>query len=259
METNGDSKSMKNCYIWLMVIGPTVILFLYIVVTLVVKEDKHKLNVVKDIEPVWQLDAERHQVLDDLKTIPTAQRGAYLQQRWPQLDNDLVVFLKDRGTIPSNAEVEEITYAYGSAVKVKAEDLKRFIHDGEIRNELIASVKVKGIKKPVLVAVRCLNGLFELEGDFFQEVASRNFISQFTIRRGEGLCHHVSYPVAIRLAERFKLPIYKSGRNIPEQKISVEEALVLENQTDQIQVMVRVYPQDHFDLNNMTYNGHSVN
>ena len=77
----------------------------------------------------------------------------------------------------------------------------------------------------------------------------------FTIGPREGLIHHVDFPTAIDLADRFGLGLYRGRLMSTAQLITPAQARRLQNRTDWEQVTVRVYSGDRFDLNHMTYNG----
>lgn len=98
--------------------------------------------------------------------------------------------------------------------------------------------------------MQCLNGTFatpdQLRG--LQAVGSHTPQEQFVIGPREGLIHHVDFPTAISLAERFDLPLYR-GRYIGEAfRISPQAARALEGTTDRLQVTVYVVEGDRFDL-----------
>lgn len=74
----------------------------------------------------------------------------------------------------------------------------------------------------------------------------------FTIKSGQCLVNYVPFETAIFLAEKFKLPIYK-GKGSKKHKITPAEAK--KTNTAHYQILVKVFPRDHFDLEAMTYNG----
>jgi len=211
-------------------------------------------DVVRDVTPVWQLSADREEILTNLRNMPENERGTYLARTWPQLSNNIVVWLRHRSVLEKNDQVTSVKYSFGSASSAKAEDFNGTIHEGSFTGELVAYVFIKGKSEPIMVAVQCLNGMFNVIGDF-KEVYTEPYTGTFTIRPGEGLCNYVDYQTAIHIAEIFNLPIFMGKRDKPDMRITPEQAYELEDETDRIQVTVKVYTTDVFDLNAMTYNG----
>lgn len=192
--------------------------------------------------------------LEKMAQIPESERGAYLERAWPNLPRSVTYFLRQHGKIAPNQTVGRIEFKYGSLKNVKAEsrDGDRY---GYFRDQLVAVVYLEGVRDPLKVIVQCLNGTFALEDDLksLQAVGSHTPIEQFRIARGEGLIHHVDFPTAIALAERHNLPLYRGKKMEEAKKITPAQARELETETDRLQVTVRVFEGDRFDLARGTF------
>lgn len=216
-----------------------------------------KIDVVNGVDPVGrQLYDGVHIWVKDMAKMPAAERQAYLRQAAPHLEQSVPYFLRQAGKMSVADRVERVQFLYGSLDDVKAGDKQGNVHRGYAKDQLIARVFIEGKKEPVDVFVQCLNGVFSLTpGDYdrLQDLGAYNVAERFTIEAGEGLVHHVDYPVAMDIAERHGLKLYRGSRQTSSREITVAEARRLENRTDQIQVTVQVYAGDVFDLNTMTY------
>lgn len=212
---------------------------------------KEKTDVVTGIEPVRQAIGEHVATLDALRNVKPEDQAEFIKKNWPNLSRDLVASLSSRGIIKPGDKVTSINYTYGSAESVKGEDKKGKLHQGIFKDELIATIKTEKLNKPIILAVRCSNGLFDLKGKF-ANIFSETPETIFTITKGEGLCNHVSYDVAIDLAEKHHLALYR-GKGRKERHINVAEARSLRDQTDYVNVTVGVYPGDQFNLIDGTY------
>jgi len=215
-----------------------------------------KTDVVGGRTPVSNSMADMQGTLDALAKLPAAQRAAYMQQHHPDLAQRVVYFLRQRGKIQSGAEVQGVDFFFGSLSKVKAEDGTGQIVQGYFKDQLVARVRVAGLKDPIAVIVRCLNGTFELPEDLARAgmapMGTQRLNERFTIGKGDNLVSHVGYRTAIDLAEKHNLQLVR-GKGAQRQKIGPAEARRLESETDRIQVSATVFEGDQFDLVAGTY------
>lgn len=215
-----------------------------------------KTDVVGGRTPVSNSMADTQGTLEALAKMPAAQRAGYLQQRHPDLAQRLVYFLRQRGKIQAGAEVSGVEFFFGSLNRVKAEDGTGQVVRGFFKNQLLARVRVAGLKDPIAVIVRCLNGTFELPEDLVRAgmtlVGTQRPDERFTIGKNDNLVNHVGYKTAIDLAERHRLAVVR-GKGKDREDIDTTTARSLENRTDWIQVAVMVYEGDRFDLLAGTY------
>jgi hypothetical protein len=210
-------------------------------------------DVVEGVAPMSHQLAGIAGTIDHLATLRTPQdRGRYLEANWPHLDEDIVVFLQDRGKIARGVNPTRVQFYYGSMKNVLAESADGN-RRGYFENQLVAIVTVPGQKEPIRVLVQCLNGTFALVEDLekLEMIGDHAPQLRFAIGRGEGLVHHLDYPAAIRVAERFHLPVYRGKQMVAKARISYGEARTLESRTDWTQVTVGgLKTGDRFDLVN---------
>lgn len=211
---------------------------------------REKIDVVNGVPPVSDALSSIAPTLDAMGEMPPDQRGAYLEQNWPHLDEGVVYFLRDKKKLARNDRVDRVEFLFGSLNKVTAESGDGRNRHGYFEDQLVALVYVRGQSKPIKVIVHCLNGIFSTEDDLkgLQAVGSHTPMERFTIGPREGLIHHVDFPVAIDLAERFRLPLYRGKDMNPRNRITPDQARALENTTDRLQVTVYVVQGDRFDL-----------
>lgn len=214
----------------------------------------------RGISSVASSSQEEVRVLNSLRNMSLEERAKAVKDGFPHFERRLATFLRDDryaqhvGTFDHISRVE---YVYGSADGAQGMDRQGRLHHGYISEELVARVYLDDRTEPVDVIVRCTNGIFALRGFEGESLYTAGApVTTFTIQRGEGLCHHVDYVTAIRIAEEFVLPIHR--KKLGKRRYSVitaDEAYSLERQTDRFQVRVMVRPGDHFDINAMTLNG----
>jgi len=215
------------------------------------KEKVAAVNLTEGISPVRAADSRQLLVLESLKGKTPQEIKSILDKEWPTIGADLASWLRSSGRIGVDEKISSLEFFYGSG-QGSGEDSKGNVHQGYFQDELIAKVIVEGHKEPLLVAVKCSNGLFMMTGELGL-IYEDNLA--FTIARGKGLVDYVSYETSINLARSFGLPIYK-GKGKNRKLIFSEEALRVD--TDWHQVTVLVFPGDEFDLRTMTYNGQEV-
>ncbi len=232
-------------------------LFLLLVLLLaMIASGCKKTDVVGGRSPVSNSMADVQATLDELAKMPAEQRAMYMQQRHPDLAQRIVYYLRQRGKIQAGAEVQGVDFFFGSLNRVKAEDGAGQIVQGYFKNQLVARVRVAGLKNPIAVIVRCLNGTFELPEDLARAgmtpMGTQRPEERFTIGKNDNLVNHVGYRTAIDLAERHRLAVVR-GKGKDRKNIDTMTARSLENRTDWIQVAVMVYEGDRFDLVAGTY------
>lgn len=209
-------------------------------------------DLARGITPVSTQFAGIRTTLEQLAALPPAQRQEVLRREYPHLETDLVYFLRRNNKLSANQRVESVEFLLGSASGIKAEDRHGVVHEGYIKDQLLAKVKVVGVNKPITVIVECLNGTFDLPGGL-QSLGRYTPEEQFVIGPREGLIHHVDFRTAIDLAERFNLPLYRTQNMDSRNRITPAIARSMESNTDRIQVTVQVYEGDRFDLVNMRF------
>lgn len=211
-------------------------------------------DLVKGVPPMSTSLAGIAPTLDEMARMSPERRGRYLEQNWPHLDEDVVYFLRQMGKLSPTTSVRRVEFRFGSLNDVVAESSEGQ-RRGYFEDQLVALVYTRGAREPIAVIVQCLNGTFALPKELrsLQAVGSHTPQEQFTIGPREGLIHHVDFPVAIDLAERFNLPLFR-GRTLNQRfQISPDQARRLESTTDRLQVTVYVVEGDRFDLINMTF------
>ncbi|MEO7597272.1 MAG: hypothetical protein ABIS26_02655 [Candidatus Paceibacterota bacterium] len=213
------------------------------------------MNVVTDAAPRWD-DAQHLHIkttLDSLKKMPANRHQAFLESEWPTLANDVVARLALKKRLPGG-RADSVVYRYGSGNGIRADDAKGQINEGYFEDELVAYVYA-GNTSPTRVIVRCLNGIYEIEGSDLN--LERSFAvtptTRFTVAKGKGLNAYVSFLTSVELARAFDLQVSRGKYNQPKTKISFDEARQLADSLRQVGVRVKVYPGDQFDLAAGTY------
>lgn len=212
-------------------------------------------DLVNGITPVSTDFAHMRVTVEELARMEPQVRLARLQHDWPNLQESLVYFLRERGRLRRDQNVRQVDFRFGSLEGVEAEDATGRRHRGYFENQLVARVHLTDVERPIDVLVNCLNGLFALPGelDRLQPLYTAAPQQRFRIARREGLIHHVDPSLAIALAERFHLPLYRGRRMRQAARITPAVARTLLPTTDRTQVTVQVYTGDQFDLVAMTY------
>ncbi len=212
------------------------------------------------VNGITSVDDRLHFRSADLAAMPAVQRAAAIQQSRPFLSQGVVHFLRDKNRLGQNTKIDSVQFLFGSSKEIYGEDKTGKRHRGYFKDQLVAKIYPQG-QAPQYVLVECLNGIYSLPEDFeknLQTLGSQRFQDEFTIRRGEGLIHHVDYATAIDLSRRFGLKLYDFplGTNKKMRKnreITADRAEGMENMTDWRQVTVKVFTGDKFNLRAMTY------
>ena len=192
--------------------------------------------------------------MEQLAQLPATERAARLNKDWPHLSEDVTYYAKVNGLIPRSATVNHVDFLFGSLKNVRAGDHNGVQHTGYANNQLVARIHLEG-QAPIDLFVLCFNGMVAAPKDMedLQLLGSAMPIEQFTIGRRQGLVPYVDYPVAISLAEKFHLPLYQGRQQTAGRLISPEQARQMEPNTARVQITVKVYPGDRFDLAAGTY------
>ncbi len=166
------------------------------------------------------------------------------------LTGRVVSYARELDIIKQNAKVDSVVFYYGSA-QAQAQDKTGKYFDGKITDQLVAFIFHDGIKNdPAGIIVLCTNGMLADLNDFTR-VTSGDI--EFTIEDRQGINTYVDYETAISLAEHFNLELYRGRSMIEKNKITPAVARSLQSSVDRVQVTVKVYAGDHFDLGSMTY------
>lgn len=216
-----------------------------------------RVDVVNGVRPASTALHGIHGYAEELARLPEAERAAYLQRERPRLEQGVVYYLRhDVRRLQPTQQVDHVEFFFGSLNHVTADDGEGIKHTGYFKDQLVARVYLAdGTGQPIDVLVKCLNCWFVLPGQVeqLQSLGAARVVEVFTIERGWGLTRYVDYPVAIDIAERFNLPLYRGKAHTEQHRISSEEARRLEYNTDRVQVTVHVIEGDKFDLINMTF------
>ena len=218
------------------------------------KKSVPAVDVVNGITPVSDSMSGIRVTMDQLAQMPVAERAARLNRDWPHLSEDVTYYARFHGLIPGNATVAHVDFLFGSLANVRAGDGSGVQHTGYANNQLVARIHLEG-QAPIDLFVLCFNGMVAAPKDMedLQLLSSSMPIEQFTIGQRQGLVTYVDYPVAISLAEKFHLPLYQGRRQIYRHLITPAQARQLEPDTARVQVTVKVYTGDRFDLAAGTY------
>lgn len=208
------------------------------------------LDVARGITPMVTPSPEVVSFIDEFRQTDPSQQAALLSKNsW--LNQRLIMYARENKYIPAGAVIDSVAYHYGSS-KAQAADKTGKIFKGHITDELVGFVYIKGAKNnPTGIIVYCTNGTFGPLSENLRRVGTLSGI--FTIKKGQGITPYVDYQTSIMLAEYFSLPLYRGKIQTEENRITPTVAKNMESNTDRVQVTVRVYEGDVFNLNNMTY------
>lgn len=205
---------------------------------------------------------EQRVAIDALRDMTPEQRANHIRRNFPDLQRKLAVFLRHpslASQVGSFQRVVRIEYAYVDEIPAaRATDGSGNIHDGYIKEDLVARVYLDDCNEPFDVLVRCTNGLFDIPGGLLEPIYTAEIPSLvFVIGKGQSLCTFVDYLTAVELADVFHLPIRRKALGNPVfEPITAAEARDLASETDRFKVQVLVHPGTRFDLEAMTMNGH---
>lgn len=210
------------------------------------------IDVVNGVEPVSdQHHVMAEQLIAELREVPEAERADYMSTRYPELGASIIAQLRERGQIPSGQTVDSIDYRFGSMDGVVAERGDGEPVEGWFEDQLLAVVHVTGQTEPVVVIVRCSNGLIDFPGDQLESMtrvggnAGQNI--WITVPPGGSLAQLVGYRTAIDMAERNGRALTRTQLGGRPERISYNEARALENATDRNFVFAPVYPGERLN------------
>jgi len=219
-------------------------------------------DVVNGLEPRGSLGVhERNKLtldsLDILEKVGASQEEmeALFKRHWPNIETSVASWLSWQNVLPEGASIDSMTFHYGDAYKVVANDAYDKETAGYFSDQLVAFVYVAGQKEPLKILLNCLNEYFLLDrgaNETLRRIGRGIPEMKFTIGRGQGLLHHVDWGTSLMLAEVFDLELYRGRAQINRNEIDVGRMQTLQDSTDVVQVTVRVYPGDEFDLTTMT-------
>lgn len=218
--------------------------------------DTKTVDVVNEVLPVSTSYIGIAPTLNELASLPPEERSARLAQSWPNLSTGILYYARIHGLIPKSARIDRIELRFGSLDHVRANDGAGAGHEGHFTNQLVARVYVTDKSAPVDLIILCLNGMSVVNAEDWNKLQTLSTpppIESFRIGKREGLIHHVDFPMAIDLAEKFGLPLYTSQVMDSKHRITPEQARRMEPLTARTQVSVRVYEGDKFDLVAGTY------
>lgn len=207
-----------------------------------------KIDVARGIAPMVTPSAQVVSFIDEFRQTEPSRQAVLLTSN-PWLNQRLIMYARENKYLTPGANIDSVVYHYGSS-KAQAADKTGKIFKGQITNELVGFIYVKGKKDPVGVIVYCTNGTFGALSDNLRRVGT--LPGSFTILKGQGINHHVDYQTAIMLAEHFNLPLYRGKNQTDANRITPTVAKNMESETDRTQVTVKVFPGDNFNLNTMT-------
>lgn len=226
------------------------VVLVIIIVLIIFSVMKNKKDVVGGIQPMEESGIGwRTEIIDSLRKLPQDQRSEFIQKNVPQLNSQLIRFLRNSRY---DCNVDSVTYLFGSGKAKGVQSGDGNTYDGYYDEQLYAVIKGETcFKDSLVVFVQCLNGTFSLKGKTVQNLGS--YKPRFTIEKGNGINAYVDYQTSIFLAEHFKLPVYIGRDPRFRKRISYQMAKDLEVHLDRKQVTVLVYPGDEFDLGTMSY------
>lgn len=234
-------------------IGVVVAIALIAIGILTSRSDEN-VDVVHDVEPMSEAFLNFDQTLTALAEMETDERQVYLDRHYPNIDEDVVYWLRRDLRLMPSEQVRSVEFRFGSLEDVSAESGDGDRRNGFFENQLIATIQLVG-GQHLEVILRCMNGMSASPDQLLtlQSMGSRTPVERFTIRRGEGLTHHVGFLAAIDIAERHGLPVYRGKRMRDRHMISYNDARALEQLTYDIQVTVYVVAGDEFNLVNLEF------
>lgn len=176
----------------------------------------------------------------------------YLNSKWPRIQSDVVRILREKNVLKPSDTVELVDIVFVKNMKdVIGVGADKMQYRGQLKNQLIAGLIYRDPNLPRRYFI--LSSFNELvPPDRFNKLSGLGVFEvkeQFEIGEREGLVNHVSYRTAVELARKHNLELYH-GRGVGTEgvRISTRQAHALRSLTDEVQVTIRVYPGDRFNL-----------
>ncbi len=194
-----------------------VLFFAVIFTTLISFTSCKEKDVVKDFPAVHKWDPHSLETIDKIKSLPNKERFDFIKKNLPHL----IPIITDRvKKIEPDISIDSIAFVFGSGKAKGVEDATGARNNGIFKDQLLAKVFTKQKTKfgnPVIVFVRCLNGVLEIKGEM-KDVGGIS--SSFTILPGEGLADHLpQLNVWGNTANEIGVPIKNSENKIVSKKI----------------------------------------
>lgn len=182
------------------------VLLLVAVLTVIVSCNKpEKKKDAMDLTPMHRWDEHSLSMIDSLKSLPDSAKLPFIKLNAPNLIPSILRIIERRAAIPFH--LDSIVFSYGSGTATGVQDSAGKRHDVVYENQLIARIWTKPLTRlgnPIIVFVRCLNGLIDIHGD--RQIGTE--MIGFYIKKGEGLAHHLPELVAwATTAKDFNVPI----------------------------------------------------
>ena len=188
--------------------------FLFVAVTMAFLffscSSKKKEKDAMDLTPMHRWDVHSQAMIDTLHRIPDSLKLAFIQKNAPNVIPNVLNIIERR--LEHSIHVDSIVFSYGTGHAKGVQDSSGARWDVAYKDQLVARVWTKPATKlgnPIIVFVRCLNGVIELEGD--QRIGTGAL--GFTIQKGEGLANH--QPVLLAwacTARNLNIPIKKKNK-----------------------------------------------
>jgi hypothetical protein len=221
----------------------------------------NEIDLVSGITPVHTLSSSQIATISSLREVESELRLQFLNEEWPTLANDIVFWVKSypksypsKFRISNTSKIDSVVFSYGSGTG-SGNDATAQTHSGKFDDRLLANIYIDSLKTPLMYFVECTNGMVvavDSDGSIARiGQGGNNF--EFVIEKGQGLCRYVSYESSIMLARTFEIPIYRGKIMSASTRISADEAIRLEDNTDREQITVKVFQGDRFNLNTMVY------
>ena len=171
---------------------------------------KKKEKDAMDLTPMHRWDVHSQAMIDTLHRIPDSLKLAFIKANAPNVLPTILNTIEKRVGTPFH--VDTIVFSYGTGHAKGVQDSSGARWDVAFKDQLVARVWTKPATKlgnPIIVFVRCLNGVIELEGD--QRIGTGDL--GFTIQKGEGLANHQPELLAWACTARnLNIPIKKKNK-----------------------------------------------
>ena len=209
-------------------------------------------------------------ILDTLKKFDSlGQVEEFIHLNWPNLKKDVKDYQVRLGNVHDTDVVDSSKFFLGSEDSAIAEDGKKKLHHGYIKNELVVAYYLNGNPKPVYFIVRCGNGYsyppgHEPTGLKLLNIKDSTFVID---HHNDALENHMSHEQSMELGRKYDLPVYvimrKNGKenHLPAPKNKklrkkfnkYDEAERLYKNHDASKVVIPVCLLDSINVTEMTF------